>query len=70
MVKFDLGPLFQGEMNGHSGTVVTHLPPTSKVSSTNPEPYVGKLVVSYRRSSVYRTLANCTGFLCPQDYPS
>ena len=29
------------------GTVVTHSPPTSEVSSLNPGPYVRKLVVSY-----------------------
>ena len=32
-------------MKAYSGTVVTHLPPTSKVGGSNPGPYVGKLVV-------------------------
>ena len=30
---------------GHSGSVVTHLPPTSEASGSNPKPYVGKMVV-------------------------
>ena len=30
----------------HGDTVVTHLPPTSEVGSSNPRPYVGKLVVA------------------------
>ena len=32
----------------HSGEVVTHSPRTSEVGSSNPGPYVGKLVVAYR----------------------
>ena len=32
---------------GHGGAVVTHLTPTCEVGGSNPEPYVGKLVVSY-----------------------
>ena len=31
---------------GHFGAVVTHSPPTSEVGSSNPGPYVGRLVVS------------------------
>ena len=40
---------------GHGGTVVTHLPPTSEVGSSNPEPYVGKLEAAYQWSAVYST---------------
>ena len=32
---------------GHGGVVVTHSPPISEVSSSNPGPYVGKLVIAY-----------------------
>ena len=32
---------------GHDGAVVTHLPPTSEVSSSNPGPNEGKLEVAY-----------------------
>ena len=32
---------------GHGDAVVTHAPPNSEVGSSNPEPYVGKLVVAY-----------------------
>ena len=31
---------------GNGGAVVTHSPPTSEVGSSNPKPYVGKMVVS------------------------
>ena len=34
--------------SSRSGTEVTHLPPTSEVYGSNPEPYVGKMVVSCR----------------------
>ena len=40
---------------GHSGTVVTHSPPISEVGGSNAEPYVGKMVVSYRWWAVYST---------------
>ena len=30
---------------GHGGAVVTNLPPTSEVSGSNPEPYVGKMAL-------------------------
>ena len=33
-------------IGGHSGTVVTHLPPISEVSGSNPGSYVEKLVVN------------------------
>ena len=33
--------------------VVTHLPPTSEVSGSNPESYAEKMAVSYRWSEVY-----------------
>ena len=36
-------------------TVVTHSPPTSEVSGSNPKPYVGKAVASYRWSAVNST---------------
>ena len=42
---------------GQGGAVVTHLSPTSEVGGSNPGPYVGKLVVSYRWLAV--TLTNC-----------
>ena len=35
-------------MRVHSDAVVTHSPPTSEVWGSNPEPYVGKLVVADR----------------------
>ena len=38
---------------GHGGTVLTHLPPTSEVSGSNSRPYVGKLLFLYRWSAVY-----------------
>ena len=34
-------------LGGHSSTVVTHSPLTSEVGDSNPEPYVGKMVISY-----------------------
>ena len=40
-----------GAMVAH---VVTHLPPTSEVGGSNPGLYMGKLIVSYRWSAVYR----------------
>ena len=40
---------------GHGGAVVTHWPATSEVCCPNPRPYVGKLVVAYRLSTVYST---------------
>ena len=39
----------------HGGAVVTHFPPTSEVGGSKPGPYVGKLVVAYRWSTVYST---------------
>ena len=36
-------------------SVVTQSHPTSEVGGSNPEPYVGKMVVSYRWSVVYST---------------
>ena len=41
--------------SGHGGPVVTHLPPTSKVGSSNPGPFGGKSVVAYQWSAVYIT---------------
>ena len=32
---------------GHGGAVVKHSPTTYEVGDSNPEPYVGKMVVSY-----------------------
>ena len=46
---------FHPILRGHGDTVVTHSPPTSEVSGSNPGPYVGKLVVAYRWSAVYTT---------------
>ena len=43
------------QSGGHSDTVVTYSPPTSGVCSSNPGPYVGKLVVAYRWTAVYST---------------
>ena len=34
-------------VEGHGGAVVIHSPPTSEVGSSNPGPYVDKLVVAY-----------------------
>ena len=53
--------------------MMTHSPPTSEVDSSNPGPYVRKLVVAYRWLAVYSTEpwpTVCTGFLCPENYPS
>ena len=36
-----------------SGTVGTHLPPTSEVGGSNYGPHVGKFLVSYQLSTVY-----------------
>ena len=33
-----------GGGGGHGGVLVTHLPPTSEVHGSKPEPYVGKMV--------------------------
>ena len=40
---------------GHGGAVVRHSPPNSEVSSSNPGPYVGKLLVAYLWFAVYST---------------
>ena len=40
-------------VRGLDGAVVTHSPPTSEVSGSNPRPYLGNLVVAYRWSAVY-----------------
>ena len=58
-----------------SVAVVTHSPPTSEVGGSNPGPYVGKMVVAVADGQQF-TVQNldiptvCTGFLCPQNYPS
>ena len=59
---------------GHNNTVVTHSPPTSEVSGSNPGPYVGKLVVFLPMVSSFTvqnldTSTVCTGFLRPQKLP-
>ena len=41
------------DRRGHGDAVVTHSPPTSEVGGSNPESYVGKLVVAYQWSAVY-----------------
>ena len=41
-------------MGAMGGTVVTRSPPI-KVGSSNSEPYVGEMIVSYRWSAVYST---------------
>ena len=38
---------------GLGGVWVTHSPPISEVSGSDPGPYVGKLVVAYRCAAVY-----------------
>ena len=56
VVRFDLGPLLQGQIGGHGGRVVTLSPPTSEAGVRSPSrPYVGKLVVACRWSAVYST---------------
>ena len=47
--------LFGGVGGDHGGAVVTHLPPTSEVSSSNRGPYMRMLVVAYRWTAVYST---------------
>ena len=39
----------------HVGAEATHWPPTSEVGGSNPELYVGKVIVSYQWSPVYST---------------
>ena len=34
-------------IRGQDGALVTHLPPTSEIGSSNHEPYVEKLVANY-----------------------
>ena len=56
-----------GFKRGHGDAVVTHSPPTCEVCGSNPEHYVGKMVVSYQWSAVYSTEpwpTPSTGFLC------
>ena len=50
-----------GGGGGLGGAVVTHLPPTSKVSGSNPGSYVGKVgsCLPVVDSLQYRTLTNC-----------
>ena len=38
--------------------MVRHWPPTFEVAGSNPEPHVGKMVVSYRWLAVYSTEAS------------
>ena len=38
----------------HDGAVVAHSPPTTEVGGSNPEPYVGKMVLTMVRSLQYR----------------
>ena len=48
--------------------MVAYSIPTSEVGGSNPRPYVGKLVVSYRWLAVYSTESLptvCNDFLCP-----
>ena len=40
---------------GHGGAVVTYSPPTTEVGGSNPEPYVGKMVVSYSWMAAHKT---------------
>ena len=40
---------------GHDYAVATHSPPTPEVCSSNPEPYAGKMVVSYQWPAIYST---------------
>ena len=49
------GQIETGVYRGHSGAVVTHSPVTSLVGGSNPGPYVGKLVFTYRWLAVYIT---------------
>ena len=44
-----------GDCRGHGGALITHSPSTSVVCSSNHRPYLEKLVVAYRRSTVYST---------------
>ena len=46
---------YSSEIEGYGGAVVTYSPLTTEVCSSNPGPYVGKLVVAYRWSAVYNT---------------
>ena len=47
--------LFCFMRRGCCAAMVTHSPPTAEVGGSNPVPYMGKLVVSYRWSAVYST---------------
>ena len=60
-------------IQGHGDAVVIHSPPTCEVCGSKPGPYVGKLVVAYDawQFKVHNLdQLECTGFLCPQNYPS
>ena len=46
---------YDTELGDHGGALVTHSPPTSEIGGSNPEPSVGKMVVSYLWSAVYST---------------
>ena len=45
--KYGFSYLLIITFGGHSGIVVTYLPPTSEVGGLNPGPFVGKFVVAY-----------------------
>ena len=62
-----------GNRRPNTVEVIGNFRATSEVGSSNPKPYVGKLVVAYRWSAVYSTEpwpTVCPGFLSPQIYPS
>ena len=64
VVRFDLGPLLQGQTGGHGGRVVTLSPPTSEVGGSIPVtalsgkagsclPLVGSLQYTTLANSMY-----------------
>ena len=55
MIVLEKNNIDQRNNGGIGGAVVTHSPSTSKVSSSNPRSYLGKLVVAYRWWEVYST---------------
>ena len=73
LFDFTCKNLFVHENNGNGGSVIIHSPPVSEVGSSNPGPYVGKVVVAYQWPGVYSKELGptiYTGFICSQDYLS
>ena len=59
---------FKSICKDHVGAVVTHSLQNSEAGSSNPKPYVRKMVVTSVVGLQYRTLTNCMylSIFCPQ----